>query len=69
MEGYNWDTELTCLRDAISELKRGHRVYIYNSKILEEVKKEFNNLEIKKRDFYWSVKNNDKILKKIHKIY
>lgn len=69
MEGYFHDTEQNCIRDTIKELKRGHKVYIYKAKILEEVKKAFNNLEIKKKDFYWSVKNNDKILKKIHKIY
>lgn len=66
MEVYNLlqDPENSCIRDAIKELRRGHRVYIYKTNILEEVKKQFNNLEIKKKDFYWIVKNNDKILMK-----
>lgn len=62
MEGYSQDAELSCIRDAIAELRRGNRVYIYKSNILEEVKKAFNNLEIIKKDFYWTVKNNGEIL-------
>lgn len=62
MDGYTKDTESCCLSDTMAELRRGNKVYIYNPNILEAVKKEFNNLEIIKKDFYWTVKNNGEIL-------
>ena len=42
---------------AIMDLKRGHITYVYKDYILENLKQIFNNLDIRKNEFYWAVRN------------
>ena len=59
MEGYIWDAESNCLSDAISELRQGRTAYIYNPRILDKLKQKFKDLNVTKREFYWSVKSEE----------
>ena len=54
---YQKNDELECYKQTIKEIKKGKKSYVYNEKILELIKQEYPNIEIKKKDFYWEVKN------------
>jgi NurA-like 5'-3' nuclease len=47
------------LSDAILDLKQGLTTYIYKEHILDKLKEKFNDLDIRRNDFYWTVKNNE----------
>lgn len=53
------DTEERFLLDAIIDLKQGLTTYIYKEHILDKLKEKFNDLDIRRNDFYWTVKNNE----------
>lgn len=56
---YYYNDEDRFYRDAVLQIKhKKPRVYIYNKKIMERIQKEFPDLQIVKRDFYWEVINN-----------
>lgn len=42
-------------RDAISDLKKHKRVYVYKEEVLEKIKEKYDDLNIRKWDFYWEV--------------
>ena len=55
-----YDSEERCYKDAVSDIKRGTRkIYVYNKNILNKIQKEFDNIEVKKKDFYWEIINNN----------
>lgn len=55
----NWRTDLSdeFLSDAIQDLKHGLTTYVYKEHILNKLKERFDDLDIKRKDFYWIVKN------------
>lgn len=53
------NSEERFLLDAIMDLKQGLTTYIYKEKHLEKLKEKFKNLDIRKNDFYWRVRNNE----------
>jgi hypothetical protein len=54
---YKTDLEEQFLSDAITDLNRGETTYVYKQNILDKLKGIFNELEIKKNEFYWAVRN------------
>ena len=58
---YEKNTEEMFLSDAILDLRHGETTYVYKQCILDELKKVFKDLEIKKFDFYWRVRNKEVI--------
>ena len=47
-------------RDVVLQIRQGiHKIYVYNKKIIDRIEKQFKNIEIKKKDFYWEVENNN----------
>ena len=56
---YEKSTEEMFLSDAILDLRHGETTYVYKQCILDELKKVFKNLEIRKFEFYWRVRNNE----------
>lgn len=53
------DAEELFLSHAIMDLKRGHTTYVYRDYILESLKQMFKKLDIKRKDFYWEVRNKE----------
>ena len=53
------NSEELFLSHAVMDLKRGHTIYVYRDYILESLKQIFNNLDIKRNDFYWEVINKE----------
>lgn len=47
------------LSDAILDLQRGETTYVYKENILDKLKEIFGNLDIRRNDFYWSVRNKE----------
>lgn len=56
---YLLDAEEEFLQDAILDLRHGETIYVYTKYILEELKKVFNDLEIRRFEFYWRIRNNE----------
>ena len=52
------DGDKLFLLDAIQDLKHGLTTYVYKEHILDKLKQIFNNLDIRRNDFYWTVKVN-----------
>lgn len=46
------------LTHATTDLKKGLTTYVYKKPILEQLKVIFDDLDIKRKDFYWTVKVN-----------
>lgn len=46
------------LSHATTDLKKGLTTYVYKEQILNKLKDVFNDLDIKRKDFYWAVKVN-----------
>lgn len=44
-----------CLHSAITDLRHYKRVFVYKSEIVEELKEKFDDLIIRKGDFYWEI--------------
>ena len=47
------------IAEAINDLKKGLTTYVYKEHILNELKKVFNNLDIRRNEFYWTVRNKE----------
>lgn len=47
------------LSDAILDLQRGETTYVYKENILDKLKEIFSNLDIRRNDFYWAVRNKE----------
>ena len=60
-EDYRTDLEEEFLSDAILDLRRGETTYVYKQKILDKLKQIFNDLDITRNDFYWTVRNKEVI--------
>ena len=45
------------ISDAITDLKRGETTYVYREKQLDKLKEIFKDLDIRRNDFYWTVRN------------
>jgi hypothetical protein len=58
--GYDKNTEERFLSDAILDLQRGLTTYVYKERYLDRLKQIFDDLDIKKCDFYWSVRNKER---------
>ena len=58
-EAHERDAEELFLSHAVMDLKRDYTTYVYRDYILESLKQMFNNLDIKRNDFYWSVRNKE----------
>lgn len=54
---YNLDLEEQFLTDAILDLKHGETIYVYKKHFLDKLKEIFNDLEIRRFEFYWRVRN------------
>ena len=52
------DGDKRFLLDTIQDLKKGLTTYVYKKPILDKLKDVFNDLDIKRNDFYWIVKVN-----------
>jgi hypothetical protein len=57
-ESYKNDLSDEFLSDAKRDLKQGLTTYVYKEHILNKLKDVFNDLDIKRNDFYWTVKVN-----------
>lgn len=57
---YRVDGYDTCLRDAAKDLRHHRRTFVYKEEIVEELKKKFKDLEVRKEDFYWVLKRKEK---------
>lgn len=55
----NFDAEERFITDAILDLERGQTTYVYKEHILDRLKEIFKNLDIKRNDFYWAVRNKE----------
>ena len=53
--GHHTNEEELFLSSAITDLRKGLITYVYKENILEELKKIFSDLDIRKKDFYWIV--------------
>lgn len=58
---YNSDLEEKFISDAIIDLKQGLTTYVYKERVLNKLKQAFNDLEIRKNEFYWSVRCKEKL--------
>ena len=58
-EAHERDSVELFLSHAVMDLKCGHTTYVYRDYILESLKQMFNNLDIKRNDFYWEVRNKE----------
>jgi hypothetical protein len=54
---YDVDLEEQFLSSAILDLEHGETTYVYKQNILDRLKGIFNELEIRRNDFYWAVRN------------
>ena len=57
---YDINPEERFLSDAILDLRRGEITYVYKDYILDELKKIFDDLDIARNEFYWTVRNKEK---------
>lgn len=55
---FHKNSEELFISEAIIDLKHGNTTYVYKECILDKLKDIFEDLTIKKEEFYWSVKNN-----------
>ena len=53
------DADELFLSSAITDLRKGLITYVYKDHILEQLKNIFKDLDIKKCDFYWAVRNKE----------
>ena len=57
--GFCKDSTELFLQDAIVDLRQGKITYVYKEHILNELKKIFKDLDIRRNDFYWTVRNKE----------
>lgn len=58
-EAHERDAEELFMSHAVMDLKRGEIIYVYRDYILENLKQMFNNLDIRRNEFYWTVRNKE----------
>lgn len=58
-KAFHKNEEEIFISSAINDLRKGNTTYIYKEKQLEELKKVFNDLDIKRKEFYWVVRNKE----------
>lgn len=58
---FHKNSEELFITDAINDLRKGDTTYIYKEKHLDKLKEVFKDLDIKRNDFYWRVRNNEVI--------
>lgn len=56
---YNSDLEEKFIIDAIQDLQKGQTTYVYKERVLNKLKEVFKDLDIRRNDFYWSVRNKE----------
>ena len=56
---YEKSTEERFLSDAILDLRRGLITYVYKEHILDKLKQIFKDLDIRRNEFYWAVRNKE----------
>ena len=55
-----YDSEERYYRDVILQIKQGKKIiYVYNKEILNKIQEQFENIDVKKKDFYWEITNNN----------
>ncbi len=57
---YDTNPEERFLSDATLDLRQGLITYVYKESILDELKQIFSDLDIRRNDFYWTVRNKEK---------
>lgn len=55
----NFEPEEKFLSDTILDLQRGLTTYVYKEHILDRLKEIFKDLDIRRNDFYWTVRNKE----------
>jgi hypothetical protein len=55
----HFEPEEKFLSDTILDLQRGITTYVYKKNILDKLKEIFKDLDIKRNDFYWTVRNKE----------
>ena len=55
----NFDAEERFITDAILDLERGQTTYVYKEHILNQLKEIFKDLDIRRNEFYWKVRNKE----------
>lgn len=58
---YEPDLEEQFLAAAILDLRHGLTTYVYKKYILDKLKQIFNDLEITRNEFYWTVRNKEMV--------
>ncbi len=61
-EGFHTNEEELFLSASILDLRQGRITYVYKQNILDKLKEIFDDLDIKRVEFYWSVRKK-KIIK------
>lgn len=55
---YHIDQEESYYSDILKQLNKGVKeIYVYNKNLIEKIEKQFPDLKIEKRDFYWIIIN------------
>ena len=56
-----YDEEETVFKDVVQQMMKykDSTAYVYNKNIVDRLEKEMPNLEIKRKDFYWTVRRKD----------
>lgn len=55
----NFEPEERFLSDATLDLQRGLTTYVYRDYILDKLKEIFKDLDIRRNEFYWTVRNKE----------
>ena len=55
----HFDAEERFLTDAILDLEHGDTTYVYKEYILDRLKQIFKDLDIRRNEFYWTVRNKE----------
>lgn len=53
------DADELFLSSAITDLRKGLITYVYKDHILEQLKNIFKDLDIRRNEFYWTVRNKE----------
>ena len=54
---YERNAEELFMSHAVMDLKRGLITYVYRDYILDRLKSMFKDLDIRRNEFYWTVRN------------
>jgi hypothetical protein len=64
---YDINPEERFLSDATLDLRQGLITYVYKESTLDKLKQIFSDLDIRKNEFYWTVRNKEMDIKREHK--